>query len=329
LDKQYFLVVDGEKLGPYQRDQLIEAGMERDSLVWFEGCTVWVRAGKIPDLATLLDEQRKARKQLRKERRTVRKLPAPGTVRWLFRAAMCAHVPTTLFYVLGTTSLLTAIILGFILDYELEGARRPEATLARVYTILLYTGLITCGVALPCAITEAVLMVIFVRQCRRIVNAVSPDAEEESLISEVLQGFSIALPFEDAGPAFFFLWLAFGILALCICVAAIIFLLAFALAMVALLAVGAIYITVANQINKLTHGLNRVLEHYQMDVPRLSVRLSYLTSLSALLLIFGPLSIALFVLLPIWAYKTAAVAIEISERRREAVEGPPVRTADA
>jgi hypothetical protein len=331
MDKEYFLVVDGEKCGPYQRNQLIEAGLEAESMVWFEGCTVWVRAGKIPDLAALLDDKRKARRQLRKERKVVSQLPSPGAVRWLFRASMFVHVPTTIFFVVGTTALLTALLVGFIISYEQpDGPPRPDSTLVRVYNFSLLTGLIGSGIAVPFVITEAILMALFVMRCRRIVNAVSPDVAEGSLIQEVFEGASLGIPALDIRENLPILFLAVvigGALILCLVVLAFIILalvIVFMIATLSLLAVGTIYISLASQIHRLTHGLNRVLEHYQIDMPKLSVRLAYFTSLSALLLIFGPLSLPLFVLLPIWAYKTSVVASEICERRREAVEGPPV-----
>ena len=290
METLYFLVLDDAKRGPYVRDELIDAGLEPGTLVWFKGCAGWVRAERIPELAGLLKEDRKARRRDRKARRVAARLPAPETLGWLYRLAMLFHVPAGAFFILGSAALLVALILWFIAVNDPH--RGP--LLARAFTFVLLSGLASTGLAVPLLVIELSLLGVFVWNCYRIVWAVSPDDDREpNPIMEMLSGMPLYIPL-------------------------------FLVALFFVLVVLALYIVVIASIYKVALGLNRVIEHYHMDVPPVPVRLSYWTAVSALLLLLGPFSLPLFVLLPIWAHKIAAVATAICEERREAVEGPPV-----
>ena len=52
-------------------------------------------------------------------------------------------------------------------------------------------------------------------------------------------------------------------------------------------------------------------------------------AICALLLLLGPLSLPLFVLLPIWAYKTACTVMAITEQLLDASRGPSTPDAGA
>ncbi len=51
---RYYLLRGGQRLGPLRHAELLAAGMERDSLVWFEGCYDWQRADEVPQLRDLM-----------------------------------------------------------------------------------------------------------------------------------------------------------------------------------------------------------------------------------------------------------------------------------
>ncbi|SEG67006.1 Membrane protease subunit, stomatin/prohibitin family, contains C-terminal Zn-ribbon domain [Nonomuraea solani] len=52
---QWFLGVDGERLGPFEAADLPAAGLTPDVLVWRTGMPQWVPAGDVPELAALLN----------------------------------------------------------------------------------------------------------------------------------------------------------------------------------------------------------------------------------------------------------------------------------
>jgi hypothetical protein len=301
METLYFIVIDDTKQGPYVRDELIDAGMGSGTLVWYKGCIGWTRAENLPELAALLKEERKAQKRLRKERRRLKRLPEPGTLQWLCRLAMFLHVPAGALYVLGWISLLTAIVLTMI-------ARR--GALGTLFSITLLGGLTSLGVGLVVLLVEAAILAAFVWNCYRIVKVISPDEDREpNAFMEMLSGLS----FDAPAPLMIIAFILFGVLVLF-----------FLVTLLFILIVLAAFFLLVSYMHRLAQGLNRVIEEYNMDVPRAPVRLSFWTAMSSLLLVLGPFSLPLLILLPIWTFKMAAIAAEICERRREAVEGPPV-----
>lgn len=57
---EYWIIVDNRHVGPYSAEQLLDAGLTADTLVWHEGLTAWVRAGEVGELAAGLERQRMA-----------------------------------------------------------------------------------------------------------------------------------------------------------------------------------------------------------------------------------------------------------------------------
>ncbi|MEB3294421.1 MAG: SPFH domain-containing protein [Synechococcales bacterium] len=52
---QWYLSRDGQNFGPYGSEQLIQAGLNRDSYVWRSGMTAWQRAQDVPEMAAILN----------------------------------------------------------------------------------------------------------------------------------------------------------------------------------------------------------------------------------------------------------------------------------
>lgn len=54
MTTEYFLVVGGQRRGPYTLEQLPNEPLTADTLVWQRGLSGWVKAGTVPDLQLLL-----------------------------------------------------------------------------------------------------------------------------------------------------------------------------------------------------------------------------------------------------------------------------------
>src|SRR4051812_16035473 len=80
MEPVYFLIVDGQKCGPYRKHELIDAGLEDDTLVWYEGREDWIQADRLVGFRELLDTARKERKERRKIQRQVAQLPDPDAL---------------------------------------------------------------------------------------------------------------------------------------------------------------------------------------------------------------------------------------------------------
>lgn len=48
---QYYLVKDGQRVGPMSVEQLLQNQLTKDSLVWTEGMATWTKAGDVAELA--------------------------------------------------------------------------------------------------------------------------------------------------------------------------------------------------------------------------------------------------------------------------------------
>lgn len=63
METQYYIAIDGQQKGPFAVDQLLDAGLQRNSLVWHEGCSSWRRACEIDELKALLAATPSAKSQ--------------------------------------------------------------------------------------------------------------------------------------------------------------------------------------------------------------------------------------------------------------------------
>lgn len=54
MEKEYYIVVDNNRVGPLSMSQLSQRGIEPSTLVWTAGYANWVRADCMPELAPLL-----------------------------------------------------------------------------------------------------------------------------------------------------------------------------------------------------------------------------------------------------------------------------------
>lgn len=51
----YWIARNKERTGPFRRDELLDAGLTEDTLVWREGLPTWTRAGSLEELKGLFD----------------------------------------------------------------------------------------------------------------------------------------------------------------------------------------------------------------------------------------------------------------------------------
>jgi len=51
---EYWIIVDKRHAGPYSADQLVNAGLKPDTLIWCEGLPEWTPAGQISELAQMM-----------------------------------------------------------------------------------------------------------------------------------------------------------------------------------------------------------------------------------------------------------------------------------
>ena len=59
---EYWISINGEKEGPYTREQVLLKTIPPDTLVWHEGLTHWIQAAQLPELVSMFTpfEMRKA-----------------------------------------------------------------------------------------------------------------------------------------------------------------------------------------------------------------------------------------------------------------------------
>lgn len=55
----YFIIYNGQQVGPMPKEQLINYGLTPSSMIWTEGRTNWAPAYTYPELNDILQEQRK------------------------------------------------------------------------------------------------------------------------------------------------------------------------------------------------------------------------------------------------------------------------------
>jgi hypothetical protein len=56
MQREYYAMFDDERRGPFTNDQLLAAGLQADTFVWFEGSRDWLPAEDVPELAALLKD---------------------------------------------------------------------------------------------------------------------------------------------------------------------------------------------------------------------------------------------------------------------------------
>ncbi|MDE5840195.1 MAG: DUF4339 domain-containing protein [Muribaculaceae bacterium] len=57
MEKEYYIVVNDNREGPFSKAQLAERGIEPSTLVWTAGLADWTRADALPELSDLLQHQ--------------------------------------------------------------------------------------------------------------------------------------------------------------------------------------------------------------------------------------------------------------------------------
>ncbi len=301
MSARYYLLLDDQKYGPYTRDELLDAGMERDTLVWFAGQPGWVPAGHLAELDGLLREAERDRRQRRRVESKAALLPEPSVLRHLSRASLAVHVPAAGLFLIGTTALGVAIVLWFVQNSGGAPGRPPPPPgpgLVLTTRVAGWLGLVTTGLSAPLLIVELCTLAAFVWQCRKIVRAIAPKAGSLKW-SEISEEDNFILT----------LTIIFLIVFLGICL--FVFTFVFAI----------LYVWLALSIYRLGYGLNAAKDRYRLEnVPWAPVTLAFWTAMSGFLLMAGPFSLAAFILLPIWLHRTAETAIGISEDYRGAVE---------
>jgi hypothetical protein len=53
---KYYLVIDGERRGPFSKEELTGQGLQRATPIWHKGLPDWVAAGRVPDLLNVFDD---------------------------------------------------------------------------------------------------------------------------------------------------------------------------------------------------------------------------------------------------------------------------------
>jgi hypothetical protein len=54
MPTQYYMLIEGRRIGPLAKSDLAAGGLERDTLVWFLGADDWLPAREVPDLRDLV-----------------------------------------------------------------------------------------------------------------------------------------------------------------------------------------------------------------------------------------------------------------------------------
>ena len=180
MEHLYYLIIDEEKCGPYRKDELLDAGMESNTLVWYAGRDGWIRADKLVLFDELLKQERKAIKQKRKVQRKIAQLPDPEQLRKWSRTAIMVNMPAGALYVVGTALLIAALIVYIVGDSR--GPNDPPSQMLSIVTwVLFVAGTLATGVAMVLIGIELGLMAAFTWGCRRIVRVLSPRGDKAQI----------------------------------------------------------------------------------------------------------------------------------------------------
>lgn len=55
---QWYILYNGQQIGPMEQEQLLAYGLNPDSQVWTEGMPQWAAAYTLPDLMTMINDKR-------------------------------------------------------------------------------------------------------------------------------------------------------------------------------------------------------------------------------------------------------------------------------
>jgi hypothetical protein len=173
-------------------------------------------------------------------------------------------------------------------------------------------------------LAEAGLVGAFIWNCFRIVKVLAPDREGADVSWRDFLALDFNLLDEDDDPTLT-QQVGRGILL------AIPFFLLFCIVFGAILVIFLpLYGPFGLSIYRVGYGLNNVVDRYRLcdhGVPWAPIPLGFFTAVSGLLLVAGPLSLAFFILLPIWVFRTARVAAAIcrTDRARFVEDKPPAK----
>jgi hypothetical protein len=329
MEPMYYLLIDAQKCGPYRVDELLDVGLEGDTLVWYAGRENWVRADKLVKLHGILEVGRRERKQRRKIQRQVAKLPEPEVLQKWSRIAIVVNVPAGAMYAFGTALLLAALIL-FCIGAS-DRLNRGPSTATWVTGI---GGLAFAAWGVLLTAIELGALAAFSRNCRCIVEAISPGGQASQIdgraaMQDMIDAVDVSGNLDGTVVMIVVIVLIavfgpIGALMLLTAFSAVLFVLLVPLIVFAICAAAflALYVWLGFSIYRLGFGLNRVVDEcrYKDKVPWAPVTLAFWVALCGLLILFGPLSMPFFVLAPIWARKTTATAIGICEQRNAAAE---------
>ena len=356
VEIEYFLEVNGQKRGPFRLSGLIDAGMQPDSMIWWEGLESWARAGKIPKFAALMKQDRLERIAARRAAR----LPEPGPIRRLGHICLMAMLPAAGVCFAGSTALWTSVVIWLII----LNTPLPERSEGLVLSgnVLFFAGFLGSLLGIACFIAAVVFIFRLVRQCRSVVWAADPSHRDEK-VSVDLSGLPVELGNEvdgsplpnlmalpdfrsEEGLGLFALFLrrggqsaigmagaaVLGTLFLAVAPVCVCFLrpdlTAQLLGLVVMFVIYcAVHLPIAIFLLWLTYrpglALNHVKDIYQLKVPWAPVGHAFWTAMCGFLLLAGPFSIVFFILLAIWARSISETAAQIcGEDSRQRIATP-------
>ena len=359
----YFLEVNGEKRGPFRLSGLIDAGMQPDSMIWWEGLESWARAGKIPKFAALLKDDRRERLAAQRAAR----LPEPGPIRSLRSLGLVTNGLAALFCLVGSTALWTALVIWFIVQSSSgRPAARPSEGLEMVGVALAIVGLLGSGFGLSTFIAESIFIRRLVAQCKEVVWAAAPshrdtDVSEElpswdEVLTGLVEGFErkpIWRPSEldqaaieagagEEGPRTLIglvmslaVILAFGAIApILLCLIAPHLAMPLIGLLVLLLIYAAVHVAVVfslfTTIRSAGTGLKAVIIRYELKIPSAPAGLAAWTAICGMLMLAGPFGLVFFGLLAFWILQTSSTAALICrhDARQQIAEPLPEKIVE-
>ena len=358
---QYFLLVDGQKRGPYPFTGLVAAGMQYESMIWWEGLESWARAGKIAKFAALLEQDRRERQAARRADR----LPDPQPIRRIGGACLLAILVAAAVCLLGSSMFLASLVLwGVIQNTDPPPAAQPSQGFVLTATVLFFGGIVGNVLGFVCFTIVAVLLTRLRGLCRAVMLSVAPTVRADKVSVDVsdLQSEMTNLSVGPTMPALEVTdlsWIATvgmrgggGVLMtmisvplftlvgmmmpLCICMikpelAGQLITLVILLGIYAVLHIPiAIYLLLV--IHRTGLGLNAVIDMYGLyraRVPWAPIGLSFWASIAGVLMLSGPFSLVFFGLLAGWVRKATDTATQIcGQASRDVIAMAPAKQAE-
>jgi hypothetical protein len=143
--KKFYLVVDGQRKGPFAPEALPEHGLEHDTLIWHTGMSEWTSADQVPALHELLLT---IPPPLPRERQVE---STPDTFRSLYRWWLTLLGTATLLLLLGSLFLWTGVVgCNHVADY-----RRYSEYLGLFQALVALGGLSVAGGVLSLFVSVA------------------------------------------------------------------------------------------------------------------------------------------------------------------------------